>query len=785
MNSPIIKDKALFLQTATKFLDSMFGRALNENCGAIEIRIFPKGQRPEQYFYSNITDAAQKCYDLCNSGIDVYFGVNPRIGNAGKKENIHYISAFHAEVDYGADGHKKEPIYKTFDEAMSAINVFKLQPSLINRSGGGLHCYWVLKKLVKKDIIGQAELESINKSFALRLGGDAGTHNIDRVLRIPGTHNFKLSGNPREVTVLVTNGPKYDFDVFKEFINIKITEKKAPTNDAVIESVESDFCTPLPDFEQEFSPHGEIENLQVSDRIKKLIINGNDGTYPSRSEADQAVITALIHKGVGESEIKKIFQDFQNGIGQKYRDHAAPGKYLTHCISKAREMSNLTEDEMADPLFISESINKDKNNKYSLSIVLFQEYMCKKYKLKYLENEKTFFEYDGKCYIECSIDALNTLCQKELEKHRNLFTKQALREYIHFSIADSFVNRNKAESDRVKYLTMQNGLFDLDSGHLTPHTNNIFTTNLLPYDYDPKAKCLLWLKYLDDVFLGDLVKIEFAQESIGYTFLKEIPKPALFFLIGTGSNGKSVFENTISNLFGDENVCNVSLNALSNEYYTSSLFNKMVNISSETPKKRFINTDIVKAAVAGDWISGRSPYKEPTKFKPYAKHFLAMNEIPSTDDASHGWSRRIYILEFPRTFSEDEMDVFLTDKLKGELAGIFNWALEGYKRLRQNQYIFSKGESMQKSKSHYINQSNNVLAFISQNIIRTTDNDRVKLKDAYDLYKSFCETEGERDVKKKTEFQQNLTSAGYVIEKSTRDNNSVCIFGVQFKNPDD
>ena len=141
---------------------------------------------------------------LCNSGIDVYFGVNPRTGKAGKKENVHHVSAFHAEIDYGTDGHKKKSDYETYDEAIKAISKFNPQPTLINLSGGGLHCYWVLRTPVKTDEIGVKELESINKYFLQQLGGDKGTHNLDRVLRIPGTYNFKLKDNPREVRVVHT-----------------------------------------------------------------------------------------------------------------------------------------------------------------------------------------------------------------------------------------------------------------------------------------------------------------------------------------------------------------------------------------------------------------------------------------------------------------------------------------------------------------------------------------------------------------------------------------------------
>ena len=46
------------------------------------------------------------------------------------------------------------------------------------------------------------------------------------------------------------------------------------------------------------------------------------------------------------------------------------------------------------------------------------------------------------------------------------------------------------------------------------------------------------------------------------------------------------------------------------------------------------------------------------------------------------------VIEFPRKFAEHEMDVELTEKLMGELSGIFNWALEGYKRLEGIQAIF-------------------------------------------------------------------------------------------------
>ena len=327
------------------------------------------------------------------------------------------------------------------------------------------------------------------------------------------------------------------------------------------------------------SPHCRYQS-----KIQFLIVNGNDGSYPSRSEADQAVITALVNKGVSFVDIKAIFENYR--IGEKYRKHSSPDDYLKYNIKKAKEFSHLTEEERQDPLFISGALHKDDKGKYHLKIVPFQEFMNKKHMLKFLEKERTFFRYNGQCYEECSDDRLNNICQNELDKHRELFTPSSKANFIHFAIGNDLVDMEKAFKDQIRYLTLQNGLYDLSKYILIPHESVIFTTNLLPYDYDPDAECPRWLQYLNEVFLSDKATILFVQEAVGYAFHKSIPKAVLFFLIGDGGNGKSVFIDVISSLCGKDNVCNISLNRLNDEKYLPELFGKMINVSGETPSAK-------------------------------------------------------------------------------------------------------------------------------------------------------------------------------------------------------
>jgi putative DNA primase/helicase len=343
------------------------------------------------------------------------------------------------------------------------------------------------------------------------------------------------------------------------------------------------------------------------------------------------------------------------------------------------------------------------------------------------------------------------------------------------------VDDEKAYEDQIRYLTMQNGLYDLTRHELIEHNPSIFTTNLLPYDYDPATVCPRWIQYLDEVFESDDETIKFVQEAVGYAFHKSIPKAVLFFLIGDGGNGKSVFIDVISALCGKENVCNISLNKLNDEKYLPELFGKMINVSGETPNKKCMNTDLVKAVVAGDWVTGREVYKKPQKFKPYAKHYLGMNTLPDIEDNTHGMWRRIHVIEFPRKFAEHEMDVELTDKLMAELSGIFNWALEGYKRLGSQKFVFSESTAMFKSKKQYQQQSNSVLDFIDRCLKEADSEDSAAFKDLYDCYSGFCATEGNKKCFPKKEFRAILENEGIEVANSSKHSNQLRVFGVKYE----
>jgi len=175
--------------------------------------------------------------------------------------------------------------------------------------------------------------------------------------------------------------------------------------------------------------------------------------------------------------------------------------------------------------------------------------------------------------------------------------------------------------------------------------------------------------------------------------------------------------------------------------------------------------------------TGRAVYQKPSKFKPYAKHYLGVNTLPEIDDNTHGMWRRIHVIEFPRKFAESEMDVELTGKLIDELSGIFNWAPEGYRRLRDQGFIFSISPSMQKSKKLYKQKNSSVIDFIESRFVEIlTANQSVPFKDMYEEYRSFCAREGIKQISSKKDFRSTIESEGFTIENSSKHTNQLRIF---------
>ena len=100
-------------------------------------------------------------------------------------------------------------------------------------------------------------------------------------------------------------------------------------------------------------------------------------------------------------------------------------------------------------------------------------------------------------------------------------------------------------------LNCTNGTLDLHTGKLNPHRREDMLTKLAPVAYNDGKEPEAWLAFLDQVLGGDTDMIDFVQQAVGYCLTGLVSEKSIFFLIGSGNNGKTTMVETIRKMLGD------------------------------------------------------------------------------------------------------------------------------------------------------------------------------------------------------------------------------------------
>lgn len=184
------------------------GLRLEIRCLAPQWKIEPEYPRFRRFFSlseNGYRDADRYCGRVCKEW-DIYFGVLPRRGESGKGSDVAGALCLFADVDGGEDG---------IEGAVELVkrDPFLPSPNLVVVSGGGLHCYWLLKApLWFENAKGREDYSVTLRRLQKVIGGSApGAHadpackDAARVLRVPGTYNLKRETEPRLVRLLRLN----------------------------------------------------------------------------------------------------------------------------------------------------------------------------------------------------------------------------------------------------------------------------------------------------------------------------------------------------------------------------------------------------------------------------------------------------------------------------------------------------------------------------------------------------------------------------------------------------
>lgn len=230
-------------------------------------------------------------------------------------------------------------------------------------------------------------------------------------------------------------------------------------------------------------------------------------------------------------------------------------------------------------------------------------------------------------------------------------------------------------------ISFENGVYDMDGGELVPFSQDLVTLWEMPYRCDPSERCPKWEGFLREV-LPDASERACLQEFFGMCFLDRgglsIEKMAL--LVGSGANGKSVVCEVMRGVIGPSRVSDLSPDQLASDKMVAELEGKALNFAPDVRKGAAFDSAL-KALASSQQVTGWRLYSGAVKVKcpPLA---FALNEMPWFRDVTPAFFRRILLFTFGVTIPPERQDRTLAAAIvREESPGVFNWLMEGRRRL--------------------------------------------------------------------------------------------------------
>jgi putative DNA primase/helicase len=228
-----------------------------------------------------------------------------------------------------------------------------------------------------------------------------------------------------------------------------------------------------------------------------------------------------------------------------------------------------------------------------------------------------------------------------------------------------------------------NGTIDLTTGELRPFDRADKLTRISAVEYTDHADCPRWLAFLNEILGGDEDLIRYMQKAIGYSLTGNTSEDCVFFLHGTGRNGKSTLIGIIDAIMSDyaETIQPETLTITgamrSSTADLADLKGARFVVTHEPNEGWALNEGLIKQMSGGDKMKAARKYENPVTFTPEYKLWALTNHKPIIRGTDVGIWSRVRLIPFTVRIPDDRIDEELPQKLARELPGILKWAVDG------------------------------------------------------------------------------------------------------------
>lgn len=697
---------------------------------------------------------------------DAYFAVNPvnmrrSEFERGRNIDVTVVNGFFCEFDC--------PTPKAKAEAAKKIQAWKIPASCVIDSGGGYHVYIFLRS----PLTDPARAAELQWAFAQWAGGDTSVNDLARVLRIPGTTNYKPKYAPNYPIVTIV-----EFDLTRQYELADLEPLLQPYIDqrnstkAHTPPLSSPGAVSLSDAEL-----WEVLFRSKNGAIHEGLWRGNlDAHNGDHSDCDQYLCNGLAWvTGRDIARMDAMFR--QSGLMRpKWEQKAYRERTLSNAANSAQTVYDPNHGVDQDAVNAAQAFAASggsgngsqpppSNNGSGAAPTPTPAPKAKRRKstVTYAEigrdyirrNPDTIFSRGQWLRYEAGVWATihDLTIAREiwelLERYADDIDPSinGVNNVESFVRSQVYISEDQLDND-AQLINLKTGTYSLELQTLLTHDRNRYLTTQLPFGYDPLIQAPYWRQYLETTFVDKSGKpdpelIALVQEAIGYSLTTDIRYHVTFWCYGEGANGKGVLFYILEQLAGSSAIpFNVDL-LHREQYQLADLAGKRIALCPEADTNSMVEDAIIKALVAGDSLQVRQIRREPFTLRPTVKLWWSMNKLPTVTDTSTGLWRRIKMLPFYADFEgrdrKNRIDD-LKERLKDELPGIFNWAMEGLARLTSNE-AFTPSKLADELTASYREEANTIATFIGETC-ETDPTYNVGSDTIYKRYREWCTDNG-------------------------------------------
>jgi len=393
----------------------------------------------------------------------------------------------------------------------------------------------------------------------------------------------------------------------------------------------------------------------------------------------------------------------------------------------------IEQPKASEEKILRESFEKEDTKE---GVYAIANYLVSKYNIKTIPDGKRdfFYLYNEGFYTSVDAESLKSKAEIILDK---LLSNHSANEIIGKIKRMTFCSRKDIEENHLSLICVNNGILNIDTLELTPHTPEVFFFRKIPVTYDPKAKCPVIMDFIESVV--DKGDIPLIQEWFGFPLYRDYFLKKALIIYGEADTGKTTLINLLKRFIGEENISGLALQDLEREKFRIiKLYERYLNIKDDLDSHDIKKTGALKMATGKSGLTAQRKFGDEFEFTNFAKMVFSANKIPSTkeidDDAYYG---RWIIVEFDKVFGGGKRNPNLSAELSssGELSGLLNWALTGLQRLRKKGE-FSFNLTLEEVKQIMIMSASLVAEFSNTELVESVGNHITK-KDMYEVFQRY------------------------------------------------